>query len=89
MNQFEKLEHIAEGIRSDIEGDHPGFGDTDYDLWVEELRLSGVKWTIGVIDMGDMYQGVYVWRDGKTWEQDMSFGDPQDLIDKIIRQRKG
>jgi hypothetical protein len=90
MNQQEKLEHIAEGVRSDIEGDHAGVGDTDYDLYIEDLTAMGTKWTVGVIDMGEMYQGVYVWHEfEKKWDEDPSWGNtPQDVIDRITKKRR-
>jgi hypothetical protein len=82
----EKLIKIAEGVVSDIEGDHPGL-DTGYDLWVEELRdAKGTRHHVGVIDMGDSYQGVYTW-DGKDWHDDASWGDPHIIIDRIIAKR--
>lgn len=80
------LDKIAQGVVSDIRGDleadgaQPG-ADYGYDLWVD---YQGDEF-IGVIDLGDLYQGVYSWRDD-AWEQ-IAYAEPQDMIDHIIRKR--
>lgn len=85
LSDYESLTKLAEGVVSDIKGDHPHL-DTAYDLWVEKMD----NVTVGVIDMGDAYQGVYIW-DPKTesWEMDTLLGDPQEVIDTILKKRAG
>lgn len=87
VDPFNLLMAVADRISSDIGGDWDADGrgpiDTGYDLWVEEL--DGRR--VGVIDMGDLYQGVY-WYEGDSWDIAPGFGDPQDVIDRIIAKRE-
>jgi hypothetical protein len=82
----DQLEAKAEGVRSDIGGDHPDV-DTSYDLWVEELRhsVTGSRVTYGVIQMGDAYTEAFEW-DGREWHP--SSEDAHSLVDRIIRHRE-
>lgn len=84
QQQHDELTKIADAVASDISSDMPEHADnTDYDLWIEEMFGT----IIGVIDMGDMYQGVYVWT-GRGWEHDLTYGDPFYIVDKIIEKRR-
>jgi hypothetical protein len=81
----DELDKIARGVQSDVEADFDEL-DTSYDLWIEELRdTKGTRQWFGVIDMGEAYQGVYIW-DGR-WEHDLTEGRPHHIIDRIIRHR--
>lgn len=86
-----ELEKIAERVSRDIRGDNPDlpFGSTDYDLWIEEGYDfgGGRKFDLGIIDMGDMYQGTYVWENGE-WASDWSLGDTYVLIEEFLRIRR-
>lgn len=63
---MEVLRDTAEDVSKDITDNYPGL-DTSYDLWAERLSLDGIEGLFGVIDMGDVYQGVYLWVEEK-WE---------------------
>ena len=89
MDARKKLELIAEAIVNDLDSEGHADADLSYDLWTEELRNStGTREQVGVIDMGEMYQGTFIW-DGREWIQEI--GDeyePPKIIDRIIKVRE-
>jgi len=86
----DKFDTLAEGIQLDVLGDNPD-APTEYDVWIEHLVLGIDRWPyakkvkVGVIDMGESFQGTYVYEDGK-WEPESSL-DPAVMIDRIIEER--
>lgn len=72
----------AEGVQSDIQGDHPEI-DTGFDLYVETMENGEI---VGVIDMGDGYCEVFMDCDDGTIDTDPSL-DPHETIEKILRIR--
>jgi hypothetical protein len=88
MPAAEALHRKAGELQQDIIADGHVQAIEGYDVWIEQLRdLAGVQRTVGVIDIGDLYQGVYEW-DGREWEQSFGWGEPQAVIDRIIRARQ-
>lgn len=81
---MDALREVAEGVASDIHGDFPQL-DTSYDLWADRLSLHGIDGLFGVVDMGDVYQGVYVWLEG-AWA--IHTFEAQPVIEKMIEVRR-
>jgi len=93
----EALQRRADGTARDVasivqDTDHlreqyDGDSDIAYDLYVEELRFDDGRKTVGVIDMGDLYQGVFEW-DGKEWHDALHLGTPPDILERILKARE-
>ena len=78
IRAYKALRLIAEVIVLDIMGDRPDI-DTAYDLCIGMLNRMNI---VGVINMGDAYQGVYSWS-GTRWVHDDVYGKPSDMIRRI------
>jgi len=82
MTIEEQLRAIADAAASDIKGDHPE-ADVNYDMYIERMN----NLLIGVIDMGDQWQEVYIFFENHGWEQSIFMGDPHDVINLILAKR--
>lgn len=78
------LEKRAKAVQSDIQGDFPEHDDTGYNLYLEEMPVTGE--IVGVIDMGDLYCEVFMDMDDGTIDPDPSL-DPHETIETILRKR--
>lgn len=92
MTSTEKLEEIARTIVHDIELEVTG-GPVEYDLYVETLgdprclSPGGVEY--GVIDIGELYQGLYRWNgEVGAWEEDLT-RRPERVKSMILAKRQG
>lgn len=78
----DQLREIAEAAAHDIKGDHPS-ADVNYDMYIESLN----NMLVGVIDMGENFQAVFVYHDNSEWEQTTLLGDPYDVTERILQKR--
>lgn len=81
------MSDIKGQFTADNGGVLPDGFDDGYDLYVETLRDRRTfdQTVYGVINIGDLYQGVFTW-DGRDWHD--SPEDPHVMLDRITKHRE-